>query len=92
MCAIVHRLLFNQAMDLACDDVGCWRIVQPLRRYWQVDLWQSLFTALLNAAPGTTAPLADLRHTFETYLTANAFKAKAIKQMIVKQEAKLFEA
>lgn len=90
---IIHELLHGAPMGAVAVDNDTARIVpsKPFRRFWQLDLWTRLFDDLLNTAPGEQADVAKLREGFETYFARNPFKAKSLKNSLVKQDIKLFE-
>ena len=63
-------LLFGIHMEVIEDRrSGKWRIHKPLRRYWQKDLWSSLFDALLNFDSSSDEYcLRDIRQSFDEYI------------------------
>ena len=71
-----------------------YKIDQPLKRYWQADLWNPLFDTLLNptvvradGALPISDELASIRQTFETWLEANCQKGgKSLRSMLKKVE------
>jgi checkpoint serine/threonine-protein kinase len=78
--AIIYLMLFGDFIKLAEDregEVSIFRIANSLKRYWQKDMWNELFTVLLNSAlvakqSGVSLPLTPLlsncREKFEEYL------------------------
>lgn len=95
LASIAYCLLFGKYMDttahLAADGHKTYRIQQPLRRYWQTELWTRLFTLLLNPRDAGAWPLHDelatLRAEMETWLGANSFRAgKNLKGLLKKME------
>lgn len=63
-------LLFGSHIEVIEDrKTGKWRVAKPLRRYWQRELWESLFDSLLNfnASTGKYC-LADIRSGFDEYI------------------------
>ncbi|KAL7441425.1 hypothetical protein ACHAXM_007832 [Skeletonema potamos] len=73
LCASAFILLFGSHMEVVKDkNTGNWRLNKMLRRYWQKDLWQSLFHSLLNfeLSPERKC-LRDLRVAFDGYIDEN---------------------
>lgn len=70
LCASAFILLFGSHMEVVKDkNTGNWRLNKVLRRYWQKDLWQSLFHSLLNFELGSERKcLRDLRVAFDEYI------------------------
>jgi checkpoint serine/threonine-protein kinase len=70
LCASAFILLFGSHMEVVRDkSTGNWRLNKILRRYWQKDLWQSLFHSLLNFDLGSERKcLRDLRVAFDEYI------------------------
>ena len=73
LCASAFILLFGSHMEVVRDkSTGHWRLSKMLRRYWQKDLWQSLFHSLLNFDLGSERKcLRDLRAAFDEYIDEN---------------------
>ena len=61
------------------------------RRYWNVDLWQKLFTTLLNPPSNDSdvAALQSLRASFRVYMCSNRQLVGKLNQMLAKQKASL---
>ena len=61
------------------------------RRYWNVDLWQKLFTTLLNPPSNDSdvAALQSLRASFREYMCSNRQLVGKLNQMLAKQKASL---
>ncbi|KAL9933671.1 hypothetical protein V8E36_007329 [Tilletia maclaganii] len=94
--AVAHCLLFGKYIEtktVADDKEGSnagarLALVQPLRRYWQGELWGKLFHLLLNPAAATgKAPyepvieeLAEVRGEMETWLEANSNRAGKVSR------------
>lgn len=78
--AIIYLMLFGEFIKLAEDregNVSVFRISNSLKRYWQKDIWNELFTILLNSALVAeqsevklplTPLLSSCREKFEDYL------------------------
>ncbi|CCU99150.1 unnamed protein product [Malassezia sympodialis ATCC 42132] len=95
LASIAHCLLFGKYMDttssVADDGRARHRLQQPLRRYWQTDLWTRFFDLTLNptlaGALPITEPLAALRADMEAWLTTHSFHAgKNLKGLLKKVE------
>ncbi|XP_058072373.1 mitotic checkpoint serine/threonine-protein kinase BUB1-like isoform X2 [Magnolia sinica] len=66
-----------------------------LKRYWNVDLWRSLFTQLLNISSSSDnymVLLRSLRKSFEDYMYGSPQQIKKLKMLLVKQQASLCPA
>lgn len=81
-------MLFGKDMEIVCVD-GKYRPKSSFKRYWQTQLWTKLFDTLLNTK---NVPLKELRGEFETYLANNPRKANSLKNMLLQQNNKLFNA
>ena len=70
LCASAFILLFGSHMEVVKDKrTGKWRLTKTFRRYWQKDLWQSLFDSLLNFDLGAERKcLHDLQAAFDEYI------------------------
>lgn len=79
--SIVHCLLFGQYMSTArvpADGRVETRIQQPLRRYWQTELWARLFGELLN--PGADGVnLGALRRDMASWLEENSCRGGRVR-------------
>jgi len=79
ICASAHFLLFGEYMQVKCTKTSTykketiWSIRNTWKRYWQTQLWQSLFHPVLNMSTSTTNPIciSAIRHAFELYYTNN---------------------
>eukprot|EP00729_Bicosta_minor_P011377 gene11377-29653_t len=91
LCNTVHRLLHRgeEMRVVQSDDDGSWSPAKTFKRYWQFGLWEQLFDGMLNVGVGEAAPLSTLRQSFESFFTQNPYKAKAIKQALLKQDTAL---
>lgn len=60
-------------------------------RYWKVDLWENLFSKLLNTGHANYHPtlLKDIRQSFEDYLHSNPQLIRKLKDLLVKLRASL---
>ncbi|XP_069178284.1 LOW QUALITY PROTEIN: mitotic checkpoint serine/threonine-protein kinase BUB1 [Procambarus clarkii] len=80
--AIAHCLLFGNYMEIVKLPNSKWNIKNPVfKRYWQKDLWQMLFSTLLNVPSCSAIPsLTQLKEKFmETF-----FKTEQQKEINVK--------
>ena len=73
LCASAFILLFGTHMEVVKDKAsGSWRPHKTLRRYWQKDLWQSLFDSLLNFDLSSERKcLREVRAAFDGYIGEN---------------------
>jgi checkpoint serine/threonine-protein kinase len=97
--AIAHCLLFGRYMDLTHDN-HVYKLTSPMKRYWQSELWNSLFHICLNPKPRSaggqpealdkTAVLAQLElclDNMHAWLEANSNKGgKNLKGLLRKLE------
>ncbi|WRT69974.1 uncharacterized protein IL334_006965 [Kwoniella shivajii] len=88
LASIAYCMLFGKYMKVEKNG-DQWGIDAPLKRYWQQDLWITLFSTLLN--PGGNLPITDrlseIRTSFEDYLEENCQKGgKSLKSMLKKIE------
>ncbi|GAQ79054.1 putative Protein kinase [Klebsormidium nitens] len=94
LCTVVHCLLFGSYMEVekitpAEGEAPLYRQRAPLKRYWNVPLWQRLFDTLLNVPSCDKQPqLAPLREAFEEYLNT---KSKSVKPLLIKQNIMMFD-
>ncbi|WFD27543.1 non-specific serine/threonine protein kinase [Malassezia nana] len=95
LASIAYCLLFGRYMDTTSyvgeDGRPRYRLQQPLRRYWQTDLWTRFFDLTLNPTQAGPLPitelLAALRSDMEAWLTAHSFHAgKNLKGLLKKVE------
>lgn len=95
LASVAYCLLYGRYMETTSyvNERGhkTYKIQQPLRRYWQTELWTRFFTLLLNptqeAEWPVTAALAALRRDMEAWLTAHSFHAgKNLKGLLKKVE------
>lgn len=98
----VHVMLFGKYIESAATDAAkkTYRIREPLKRYWERDIWTDVFDLLLNPGAdqwvqmenktGSNTPVLNsmqyLRERMEAWLVANAEK-KGLGLQIRKLEA-----
>lgn len=60
-------------------------------RYWNIELWRSLFTKLLNINPSEDHKklLQSLRESFQDYMCSDPKLIKKLKQLLLKQRTSL---
>lgn len=88
---IAHELLNGAPLVVRRDaTTQRWQPTTRPKELHQTALWNALFDALLNAADDV-AGYEQSRLAFEQYLTANAAKAKTIKQALCRQQIMLYE-
>jgi checkpoint serine/threonine-protein kinase len=101
--AIIHSMLYGKYIQTVAERSGLpgggqknYRLTAPFRRYWQKDIWSTLFDVLLNplqhvapedggALPITTA-VRKCRQRMEGHVLANCDKGVGLKSMIRKLE------
>ncbi|CAD6217944.1 unnamed protein product [Miscanthus lutarioriparius] len=105
LCVVAHMMLHGTCMSVekSCvPGVGAKQLSKQLvrrpnvvgyldRRYWNVDLWQKLFTTLLNPPSNDSdvAALQSLRASFRVYMCSNRQLVGKLNQMLAKQKASL---
>lgn len=95
LCVVVHMMLHGIGMSVEkVPRIGGgyeYRPKQPFKRYWNVDLWQKLFTTLLNPPSNDSdvATLQSLRASFREYMCSNRQLVGKLNQMLAKQKASL---
>ena len=62
--------------------------------YWNVELWKTFFTKMLNQYPGNDdrSLLQELRKSFEDYMGSNPQLIRKLKELLVKQRTSLCSA
>eukprot|EP00039_Didymoeca_costata_P002612 m.61428 g.61428 ORF g.61428 m.61428 type:complete len:878 (-) comp11411_c0_seq1:44-2677(-) len=89
---VVHQLLHSEPLAVSRNpSTNRYAPEKSFKKFWQVSLWESLFDQLLNAQDKNKPSLSNIRHEFENYLTRNPYKAKSLKQSLVKQDLKLYD-
>ncbi|XP_045132225.1 uncharacterized protein LOC123516686 [Portunus trituberculatus] len=91
--AIAHLFLFGTYMDLKKTASGKWSITGVFKRYWNKNLWENVFSTLLNVPSCSALPnLSALRNEIITaFYEAGMqkdihFKFHTLKQMEVAQK------
>ncbi|RXK35097.1 BUB protein kinase [Tremella mesenterica] len=90
---IVYCLLFGKYIPAEAigEEDGRWKLMTPLKRYWQQTLWTSLFDSLLNPHSfgklPMTSRLTEVRKEMESWLEENCQKGgKSLRGMLKKIE------
>ena len=70
LAASSYLLLFGSHMEVVEErGTGKWKPTKPFRRYWERDLWKSLFDLLLNFDSSSDQYcLREIRIAFEEYI------------------------
>ena len=78
LAASSYLLLFGSHMEVVEErGTGKWKPTKPFRRYWQRDLWKSLFDFLLNFDSSSDQYcLRDIRIAFEEYIDGKQRKSE----------------
>ncbi|KAJ1387974.1 Serine/threonine-protein kinase, active site [Sesbania bispinosa] len=98
ICAVVHMMLHNSYMEIVkkeSSDGGYEYLPRlPFKRYWNVELWKTFFTKMLNKYPGDDDRrlLEDLRKSFQGYMGSNPQLIKKLKELLARQRASLCSA
>ena len=79
-----HVMLFGTYMEVDFDEgTGRWRRREPLKRYWQTELWEPFFDVLLNVPSCQQQPeLHRFRAAFEQHLAAPAHAAEVRNKLM----------
>ncbi|KAK7263680.1 hypothetical protein RJT34_31274 [Clitoria ternatea] len=98
VCVIVHMMLHNNYMEVVkhekSDGGHVYLPKQPFKRYWNVELWKTFFTRILNQYPhdDDRRLLQDLRKSFQDYMGSNPQLIKKLKELLLKQRVSLCSA
>ncbi|KAL2245825.1 UNVERIFIED_CONTAM: Mitotic checkpoint serine/threonine-protein kinase BUB1, partial [Sesamum indicum] len=88
LCVIVHMMLHNSYMEIekraSPDGTYIYQPKSHYKRYWNVDLWKTLFAKLLNVDPGEDHKklLQSLRESFQGYMCSDPKLIKKLKQLL----------
>ncbi|GJN13114.1 hypothetical protein PR202_ga31449 [Eleusine coracana subsp. coracana] len=96
LCVIAHMMLHGTGMSIEkAPGSGRggyeYKPKVPFKRYWNVDLWKSLFSTLLNAPScgSDVSALRSLRVSFRQQLCGNRQLIGKLNQQLTKQKAGL---
>ncbi|XP_027348193.1 mitotic checkpoint serine/threonine-protein kinase BUB1 [Abrus precatorius] len=98
LCAIVHMMLHNTYMEIVKKEQSDGSYVYlprlPFKRYWNVELWKTFFTKMLNQYPhdNDKGLLQDLKKPFQDYMGSDPQLIKKLKELLSKQRASLCSA
>ncbi|KAL2640698.1 hypothetical protein AAZX31_06G272000 [Glycine max] len=98
LCAVVHMMLHNCYMEVVkkeqSDGSYMYLPKLPFKRYWNIELWKTFFTKMLNQYPhdDDRSLLQDLKKSFQDYLSSNPQLIKKLKELLSKQRASLCSA
>ncbi len=76
---VIHFLLFNKPIKLKKADHDKVELVEPIKRYWQTELWNELFNVLLNPRAVNSEgivinELKQIRSKFESWFNLTVDK------------------
>ena len=103
LAGIIHSMLFGKYIETLADKgqgLGegprKWRIRESLKRYWQTEIWSSVFDLLLNpmahleGEEGSRMPvlksMKSVREHMESWLEANSERGMGLQVLIRKLE------
>lgn len=75
LAGIIHCMLYGQFIDTYKKNDGYWCIKAPIKRYWQKEIWHSIFHTLINSRKiygselPITSELKKLRRQLEYFLS-----------------------
>ncbi|KHN24282.1 Checkpoint serine/threonine-protein kinase BUB1 [Glycine soja] len=98
LCAIVHMMLHSSYMEVVkkeqSDGSYMYLPKLPFKRYWNIELWKTFFTKMLNQYPhdDDRSLLQDLKKSFQDYMSSNPQLIKKLKELLSKQRASLCSA
>lgn len=76
LAGIIHSLLFGELIDTVQGPDGNLKLRNSFKRYWQQELWSSVFDALINSNSydqfPITTKLVENRKRIEGYLTCHS--------------------
>jgi len=94
VCVCASTILYGSYVEVRKDHSSRqWCLAKPLRRYWQKQLWNMLFSAFLNLRTPVTideysSKLSKIRMIFDRYLAHKGRKAE-IASMLIAQRSML---
>lgn len=109
LAGIIHSMLFGKYIDTVAEKgsgIGAgaqkkWKIKEGLKRYWQTEIWGTMFDLLLNPAmhvegeEGSRLPvlrgMKAIRDEMETWLEGNSEKGVGLQALIRKLEVAVKE-
>ncbi|KAF1816232.1 hypothetical protein P152DRAFT_388456 [Eremomyces bilateralis CBS 781.70] len=109
LAGVIHTLLFGKyiettaerAATLGAGATKTYKIREPLKRYWQTELWSELLNVLLNplmhldGEEGSKMPMLKgmkaCRERMEAYLESNSEKGLGLKNLLKRLEVNLKE-
>ncbi|CUS08436.1 unnamed protein product [Tuber aestivum] len=106
LAAIIHSMLFGKYIETTADRGNIlgggtkkYKITSSFKRYWQTEIWSSVFDVLLNPLQyikdeeSTCMPVSKsvrkCREEMETWLEANCEKGVGLKNLIRRMEGVL---
>ncbi|KAF0889539.1 hypothetical protein E2562_026953 [Oryza meyeriana var. granulata] len=95
LCVIAHMMLHGTQMSIEKvprpGGSYMYQPKSPFKRYWNVELWKSLFSTLLNTTSNGSdaAVLRSLRMSFQEYLCSNRQLVDKLNQQLAKQKTSL---
>ena len=106
LAAIIHSMLFGKYIETTADRGNIlgggtkkYKITSSFKRYWQTEIWSSVFDVLLNPLQyvmdeeNTCMPVSKsvrkCREEMETWLEANCEKGVGLKNLIRRMEGVL---
>ncbi|QCD87710.1 checkpoint serine/threonine-protein kinase [Vigna unguiculata] len=98
LCANVHVMLHGSYMEVVKKEQSDGGYVYlpklPFKRYWNIELWKSFFTKMLNQYPhdDDRSLLHDLKKSFQDYMASNPQLIKKLKELLSRQRASMCSA
>ncbi|RHN61781.1 putative protein kinase BUB family [Medicago truncatula] len=98
LCGVVHTMLHNTYMETvkkeSSDGGSVYLPRLPFKRYWNVELWKTFFTKMLNDYPGhdDRKLLQELKKSFQDYISSDPQHIKKLKELLAKQRVSLCSA
>ncbi|PRP89065.1 hypothetical protein PROFUN_02343 [Planoprotostelium fungivorum] len=88
VCGVIHTMLHNEYMRVEKGENGRYKCKSGMKRYWQGDVWNSLFDDLLNVESCDHIPRVDVHvKRMEEYLTKS--KGNTIKTLLTRQNMEM---
>ena len=92
VCAVIHCMLHNDYMQVEQGPNGRWKPVAAFKRYWQKDMWATLFDRLLNIPDcERLPPLAMMRGAVEQFLYETQERKLSLQRALHKQNMMLYD-
>ena len=89
----LHWLLYQKALVLGSSESKPPKLLNPLKRYWQTDIWEQLFDDLLNPPPSISESINIFKGHYEKICgrLEGWKKTPSLKSLLTRQEIALYD-